>query len=176
MAAVGPILLRRHSLIERCSLDTKVAQNFFAAVEANYGGNPYHNAVHAADVAVAVHLFLSEHDLMEARFADPVACLAVIIAGVVHDFAHPGTTNLHEVKTASVRHKAFGDAGILEKFHVRAASALMRDPRLNILAPLDHAGYARARRTIVKAVLATDLGRHMTVSYTHLTLPTSNGV
>ena len=162
LAAVGPILLRRHSLIERCSLDTKVAQNFFAAVEANYGANPYHNAVHAADVAVAVHLFLSEHDLMEARFADPVACLAVLIAGVVHDFAHPGTTNPHEVKTASVRHKAFGDAGILEKFHVRAAFALMRDPRLNILAPLDHTGYARARRTIVKAVLATDLGRHMT--------------
>jgi hypothetical protein len=162
LAAVGPILLRRHSLIERCSLNTSVAQNFFAAVEANYGGNPYHNAVHAADVAVAVHLFLSEHDLMEARFADPVACLAVLIAGVVHDFAHPGTTNPHEVKTQSKRHKAFGDAGILEKFHVRAAFALMRDPRLNILAPLDHAGYARARRTIVKAVLATDLGRHMT--------------
>jgi len=162
LAAVGPILLRRHSLIERCSLDTKVAQNFFAAVEANYGGNPYHNAQHAADVAVAVHLFLSEHDLMETRFADPVACLAVLIAGVVHDFAHPGTTNPHEVKTASVRHKAFGDAGILEKFHVRAAFALMRDPKLNILQPLDHAGYARCRRAIVKAVLATDLGRHMT--------------
>jgi hypothetical protein len=91
-----------------------------------------------------------------------VACLAVLVAGVVHDFAHPGTTNPHEVKTNSVRHKAFGDAGILEKFHVRAAFALMRRPELNILAPLDHAGYARARRTIVKAVLATDLGRHMT--------------
>ena len=162
LAAVGPILLRRHSLIERCSLNTKVIQHFFAAVEANYGENPYHNAVHAADVAVAVHLFLSEHDLMEARFADPVACLAVLIAGVVHDFAHPGTTNPHEVKTCSERHKAFGDAGILEKFHVRAVFALMRRPELNILAPLDHAGYARARRTIVKAVLATDLGRHMT--------------
>jgi len=162
LAAVGPILLRRHSLFDRCSLNTEVARNFFAAVEANYGDNPYHNAVHAADVAVAVHLFLSEHDLMEARFADPVACLAVLIAGVVHDFAHPGTTNPHEVKTSSKRHKAFGDAGILEKFHVRAAFALMRDPKLNILQPLDHAGYARARRTIVKAVLATDLGRHMT--------------
>merc|ERR1711939_276038 len=97
--------------------DTKVVQNFFAAVEANYGGNPYHNSQHAADVSVGVHLFLSEHDLMETRFADPVACLAVLIAGVVHDFAHPGTTNPHEVKTNSVRHKAFGDAGILEKFH-----------------------------------------------------------
>jgi hypothetical protein len=99
LAAVGPILLRRHSLMERCSLNTSVVQSFFAAVEANYGENPYHNAQHAADVSVAVHLFLSEHDLMEARFADPVACLAVLIAGVVHDFAHPGTTNPHEVKT-----------------------------------------------------------------------------
>ena len=138
-------------------VNTSVVQGFFAAVEANYE-NPYHNAQHAADVAVAVHLFLSEHDLMETRFADPVACLAVLIAGVVHDFAHPGTTNPHEVKTNSVRHKAFGDAGILEKFHVRAAFALMRRPELNILQPLDHAGYARCRRTIVKAVLATDLG------------------
>ena len=50
---------------------------------------------------------------METRFADPVACFAVLVAGVVHDFAHPGTTNHHEVKTSSVRHKltAFGDAG-----------------------------------------------------------------
>jgi len=154
-------LLQRHSLIERCSLDTKVVQNFFAAVEANYGGNPYHNSQHAADVSVGVHLFLTEHGLMETRFADPVACLAVILAGVVHDFAHPGTTNPHEVKAATKRHKAFGDSGVLEKFHVRAAFALMRDARLNILAPLDHAGYARARRTMVKAILATDLGRHM---------------
>ena len=90
---VGSRLLQRHSLIERCSLDTKVVQNFFAAVEANYGGNPYHNSQHAADVSVGVHLFLTEHGLMETRFADPVACLAVILAGVVHDFAHPGTTN-----------------------------------------------------------------------------------
>ena len=44
---------------------------------------------------------------------------------------------------------------------MRAAFALMRDARFNILAPLDHAGYARARRTMVKAILATDLGRHM---------------
>ena len=64
-------------------------------------------------------------------------------------------------KAATKRHKAFGDSGVLEKFHVRAAFALMRDARLNILAPLDHAGYARARRTMVKAILATDLGRHM---------------
>ena len=85
--------------MERCSLNVKVVQSFFAAVEANYGENPYHNAQHAADVSVAVHLFLSEHDLMETRFADPVACLAVLVAGVVHDFAHPGTTNRHEVKT-----------------------------------------------------------------------------
>ena len=52
LAAVGPILLRRHSLMERCALNTKVVQSFFAAVEANYGENPYHNAQHAADVSV----------------------------------------------------------------------------------------------------------------------------
>ena len=111
-----------------------VVGGFFAAVEANYGGNPYHNSQHAADVSVGVHLFLTEHGLMETRFSDPVACLAVILAGVVHDFAHPGTTNPHEVKAATRRHAAFGDSGVLEKFHVRAAFALMRDPKLNILA------------------------------------------
>ena len=161
LAVVGARLLQRHALIERCSLDPKVVGGFFAAVEANYGGNPYHNSQHAADVSVGVHLFLTEHGLMETRFSDPVACLAVILAGVVHDFAHPGTTNPHEVKAATRRHAAFGDSGVLEKFHVRAAFALMRDPKLNILAQLDHAGYARARRTMVKAILATDLGRHM---------------
>ena len=34
LAVVGSRLLQRHSLIERCSLDTKVVQNFFAAGEA----------------------------------------------------------------------------------------------------------------------------------------------
>ena len=39
-------------LMERCSLNTSVVQSFFAAVEANYGENPYHNAQHVADVSV----------------------------------------------------------------------------------------------------------------------------
>ena len=73
---------------------------------------------------------------MEARFADPVACLAVARAGVVHDFAHPGTTNPHEVKTSSEA-QGFWGCGDIGKVSCKARlRADAKIQRLNILAPL----------------------------------------
>ena len=166
LAAVGPILLRRHSLMERCALNTSVVQRLLRRGRSQLRREPVpQRAARWRRVAVAVHLFLSEHDLMETRFADPVACLAVLVAGVVHDFAHPGTTNPHEVKTNSVRHKAwrFGGRGHPGKVPcARGLRAGMRDPKSSTSWRRWTTRATRARRTIVKAVLATDLGRHMT--------------
>ena len=52
--------------------------------------NPYHNAIHAADVAQAMHCFLQQKALATAL--DKVDVMASILAAICHDLDHPGRT------------------------------------------------------------------------------------
>jgi hypothetical protein len=71
-------------------------RNFLDEVQREYGANPYHNHMHGADVLLGVHLFLRDYGYASAL--SPVERLAAIFAAALHDVAHPGTTNSHEVK------------------------------------------------------------------------------
>jgi hypothetical protein len=52
-----------------------------------YGDNAYHNSCHGADVALSVHRFLVEYQLL-ARLTK-LDILAALVAAMAHDFNHP---------------------------------------------------------------------------------------
>ncbi|GFO23046.1 CAMP-specific 3',5'-cyclic phosphodiesterase 7b, partial [Plakobranchus ocellatus] len=57
-------LFQTYDLIRSFRLDTVRLLHFFSLVEANYHeSNPYHNAVHAADVTQSMHCYLQEKEV-----------------------------------------------------------------------------------------------------------------
>ena len=96
--------------------------NFMRAVEEGYkwSKNTYHNDIHAADVTHTSFLFLSgglRHAL------PPIEQLALILAAVVHDLGHPGTTNTFQINTKSELATKYNELSVLESFH---AASLFR--------------------------------------------------
>ena len=56
---VGQALFRAHELIEKFNINEIKLHNFLKAIEAGYRkDNPYHNAIHAADVAMSMDFLL----------------------------------------------------------------------------------------------------------------------
>lgn len=156
---MGMVLLYKQRVFSRFQVDERVVLRYLSTVESGYvEGNPYHNAIHAADVTHAFHVlcqsggvgyFLSELDM----FAGIIACL-------VHDFGHPGVNNNFLVAVGSPLAIRYNDRSVLEFHHCAAAYALLADPRLNIFASLDSGARSAVRSTITTMVLATDMAKH----------------
>ncbi|KRZ59776.1 cAMP-specific 3',5'-cyclic phosphodiesterase 7B [Trichinella nativa] len=60
-------------------------------IESGYYNNPYHTAVHAADVAQALHCFIQTFDLSHAY--SHLDLFIVLIAAFGHDVYHPGVNS-----------------------------------------------------------------------------------
>lgn len=61
--------------------------------------NPYHNAVHAADVTQAMHCFLQESMILEKL--TPIEILSALLAAATHDLDHPGVNQPFLVATSN---------------------------------------------------------------------------
>lgn len=80
--------LDNFDLFERLGLQRANAERFLAAIEAAYLPNPYHNAVHAADVVQSLCCILLDDGLAQQLTA--LQLLATVLAAACHDVAHPG--------------------------------------------------------------------------------------
>jgi len=162
MLVIGEALLYRHNLISHFSLDRHVVRRFLLAAEAAYANekaaNLYHNAVHGADVALTMHLFLTKFGQVERLTKTQL--LAVLIAALMHDFNHPNTTNAHEAKIGSERARIHSDSSILERHHLHSTFTLLSYQQLDIFAPLSPEDRREVRALMIDLVLATDLSKH----------------
>jgi ankyrin repeat protein len=156
---VGHALFAHHGLYESLHLDRSTARRFLLAMEAGYGDGPYHNRIHAADVALSVHLFLTQFGLL-GRLSS-LELLAAIVGALSHDFNHPATNNSHEVRVGTERALRHSDASVLERHHLHSTFALLKHPPLDLFARLSAEDRASTRALIVEMVLATDLSQHL---------------
>ncbi|GIX92400.1 hypothetical protein CEXT_787841 [Caerostris extrusa] len=120
--------------------------------------NPYHNDLHAADVTQTVHYMLSQQGL--ANWLTDLEIFAAIIAAIIHDFDHTGTTNNFHVMSGSETALLYNDRAVLENLHVSAAFRVMREEDCNILSHLSTEEYREFRSLVIDMVLATDMSCH----------------
>ncbi|KOO33756.1 3'5'-cyclic nucleotide phosphodiesterase, partial [Chrysochromulina tobinii] len=149
-----------------------VLHRFLRALEACYGGQEYHNAVHAADVALGVHYFIVNFGLT-ARLTK-LELLAALVGAFVHDFNHPGTNNNHEVRAGTERALTHTDA-ILERHHLHSTFTLLATPAFDLFGAMPADDRELCRKLIVDMVLATDLKRHVDIISTLRTLAAQHG-
>ena len=154
-------LLESNGLIVELELDRKRLSHFMADCERQYGSNPYHNRCHGADVLLGTYLFLRDTGFYAAL--SPLERLAALFAAALHDLAHPGSTNGHEVKACSELALRYNDLSCLENYHCASAFERLVKTKYNFVASFSTERFAEFRKTVCKMILATDLSVHFDV-------------
>ncbi|XP_013136067.1 PREDICTED: calcium/calmodulin-dependent 3',5'-cyclic nucleotide phosphodiesterase 1A [Papilio polytes] len=157
---LGYELLNRYGMIHKFKVQSTILENFLSRIEEGYCKfhNPYHNNLHAADVAQTVHYMLCQTGLM--NWLSDLEIFATLVAAIVHDFEHTGTTNNFHVMSGSDTALLYNDRAVLENHHISAAFRLMRDEECNILQNLSRDEFREFRTLVIDMVLATDMSFH----------------
>lgn len=158
---IGYDLLNRYGMIHKFKVPPAVLEQFLARIEEGYQRfrNPYHNNLHAADVCQTIHYMLCQTGIM--NWMSDLEIFATLIAALVHDFEHTGTTNNFHVMSGSETALLYNDRAVLENHHVSAAFRMMRDdPDSNILQNLGRDELREFRTLVIDMVLATDMSYH----------------
>lgn len=154
------LLMYKLDLVRYFHIDDQVLRNFLVAVQSAYHPNPYHNAMHGADVTQINYYIMMVAGLADKCQLSKEEIFAGIIAGVIHDYDHPGLNNNFHTRTNAFLATLYNDRSILENHHVACTFELIRHPRYNIFATLSEEQRQVVRDTIVEMVLATDMGNH----------------
>ena len=142
-------------------IDMETLVDYLRAIEKDYNAeNPYHNAIHAADVVQTLHSLIQ---MAGKSFFDKEQTFTVLVAAAVHDVKHPGFNNNFQVNSVTDLAVAHNDQSVLENEHVSHAFKLMthghpdEQRNLNFLRKLKPSEFAEVRKRIIEAVLHTGI-------------------
>ncbi|XP_067934399.1 dual specificity calcium/calmodulin-dependent 3',5'-cyclic nucleotide phosphodiesterase 1B-like isoform X2 [Watersipora subatra] len=157
---LGFELMKNQGLVSKLRINPAHIDNFLLALQAGYNryGNPYHNMVHGADVAQTTHCLLQSSGLN--KTLTDIETFATIIAALIHDYEHTGTTNNFHIMTSTPLAMLYNDKAVLENHHLSAAFELMRQEDKNILIGLKTEEFREFRGLVIDMVLATDMSGH----------------
>ncbi|CAM1313518.1 Uncharacterised protein at_DN1927, partial [Pycnogonum litorale] len=86
--------------------------------------------------------------------------LSVLVAAVIHDFEHSGTTNNFHVMSGSYTALLYNDRSVLENHHISSAFQLLITDENNFLNHLSPQEYREFRSLVIEMVLCTDMSSH----------------
>ncbi|XP_030383379.1 calcium/calmodulin-dependent 3',5'-cyclic nucleotide phosphodiesterase 1 isoform X2 [Scaptodrosophila lebanonensis] len=157
---VGYDLFNRYGILHKYKISPGVLENFLHRVEEGYCRfrNPYHNNLHAVDVMQSMHTSLCNTGLM--NWLTDLEIFASLLAALIHDYEHTGTTNNFHVNSRSDMAMLYNDRSVLENHHVSATFKMLKDDDCNILAHLSREEYRELRTLMIDMVLATDMSCH----------------
>ncbi|GIL46284.1 hypothetical protein Vafri_3299 [Volvox africanus] len=162
LSALGFYLIQKAGLIKAFQIKPVTLARVLRQVEAGYLDNPYHNAVHAADVLQTLHVIIHATQL-HVHYLDRLGLLAAYYAAIVHDYGHPGMTNDFLVAISDPLAVRYNDRSPLENHHCAASFGLLQRPELDFLAPLSKAERSNFRKQVIEMVLATDMKQHFSI-------------
>ncbi|VDL11665.1 unnamed protein product [Hymenolepis diminuta] len=157
---VGFELLHKYNLITKFQIDGTKLENLLLRLEIGYSKykNPYHNLIHAADVAQTCHVVLTTSKLRD--YLSDLDIFSVIFAALAHDFEHTGTTNNFHIQTQTELAMLYNDRNVLENFHVSAVFRITQEAEFNILEKMSREQYQEFRTAVIDMVLNTDMSLH----------------
>ncbi|KAF4693916.1 Calcium/calmodulin-dependent 3',5'-cyclic nucleotide phosphodiesterase 1B [Perkinsus olseni] len=114
-------VLRNVDLPERRKRDLRSSlQKFAEAVELGYNNAPFHNPIHATDVALALYMLISEKEPL----LDPMLSIICYCAALGHDINHPGYSNWYAILNCDGDED---DTHPLETMHARETIRLLQE-------------------------------------------------
>ncbi|XP_061425113.1 high affinity cAMP-specific 3',5'-cyclic phosphodiesterase 7A-like isoform X2 [Lethenteron reissneri] len=149
-------LFNFHGLIQHFQLDMVKLRGFLVMVQEDYHNqNPYHNAVHAADVTQAMHCYLREPKLAVHLTRRDI--MLGLLAASAHDVDHPGVNQPFLIKTHHHLASLYHNSSVLENHHWRSTVGMLRESGLFAHLPMDER--LQMERDLGSLILATDISR-----------------
>ncbi|XP_071446087.1 uncharacterized protein [Hetaerina americana] len=148
-------LFHWYGLLDHFNLDVVSVWKLFTLVEEGYHStNPYHNAIHAADVTQAMHCFLQEEKIRE--HLTPLEIMAALIGAVTHDLDHPGVNQPFLIATSNHLAALYENTSVLENHHWRSAVGCLLESGVAGQLGLNR---MELEQNISSLILATDITR-----------------
>ncbi|XP_076040307.1 uncharacterized protein LOC143024863 isoform X2 [Oratosquilla oratoria] len=149
-------LLHKYGLVQTFGLDTVTVWKCFSLIEDGYhANNPYHNAVHAADVTQAMHCYLQEERIRQ--HMTPIETLGALVAAVCHDLDHPGVNQPFLVATDNHLAALYENLSVLENHHWRCAMGCLLES--GVLESWEPDQISKLQDSLRSLILATDITR-----------------
>uniref|UniRef100_A0A3Q3L4H2 Phosphodiesterase 7B n=1 Tax=Labrus bergylta TaxID=56723 RepID=A0A3Q3L4H2_9LABR len=143
-------LFNVYGLIHHFELDMVKLHRFLGMVQEDYHSqNPYHNAVHAADVTQAMYCYLKE--------PKSSGCVLGLMAAAAHDVDHPGVNQPFLIKTRHHLASLYQNTSVLESHHWRSTVGMLRESGLLSHLPADMS--QDIEQQLGSLILATDISR-----------------
>ncbi|RTG86691.1 high affinity cAMP-specific 3',5'-cyclic phosphodiesterase 7 [Schistosoma bovis] len=129
-------------------------KNNLGSIEAAYHNfNPYHTALHAADVLQAMHCFISQSQLL--TILSPTEIFASLLATALHDADHPGVNQSYLEKTGDFLVDLYKSVSVLEKHHAKFGLCILQENGLSNA--LELKDWEFVRDCFLKLIPATDI-------------------
>lgn len=154
----GYTLFMKYDLLNKFEIKENILINFLREVQSGYHKNPYHNSMHAADVAQVLHAIIHKGGLQ--RFMTDEDIFAALFAAIVHDLDHPGLNNAFQTNSKSYLAILYNDRSVLENHHVSQAFELVDSEQYNIFEKISSSKRKHIRETIISMIIATDMQLH----------------
>jgi len=155
-------VLHRHGFLHRFDIPLDKFETMLSHLEQGYKSNenPYHNNLHACDVFLTMNYFVARMKLT--KFMSEVEIFASLIAALVHDFNHTGTTNNFQINSRTVLSVLYNDKSVLENYHVSAFFRMMEKYNCDIFTRMEKTEFRQFRALLIELVLNTDMSLHVT--------------
>ncbi|CAH8640014.1 unnamed protein product [Schistosoma intercalatum] len=151
---IGLQIMNEYDLFHKLKLDYFMMARIFSSIEAAYHNfNPYHTALHAADVLQAMHCFISRSHLL--TILSPTEIFASLLATALHDADHPGVNQSYLEKTGDFLVDLYKSVSVLEKHHAKFGLCILQENGLSNA--LELKDWEFVRDCFLKLIPATDI-------------------
>ncbi|KAL5275796.1 dnc family protein [Megaselia abdita] len=162
LTCVAYTIFQSRDLLTSLMIPPKTFLNFVTTLEDHYvKDNPFHNSLHAADVAQSTHVLLNTPAL-EGVFT-PLEIGGALFAACIHDVDHPGLTNQFLVNSSSELALMYNDESVLENHHLAVAFKLLQNTGCDIFCNMQKKQRQNLRKMVIDIVLSTDMSKHMSL-------------
>jgi len=154
-------IFKDHGFLQRFDIPLDKFETMLKHLEYGYQSNrnSYHNNLHACDVLLTMNYLVVEMKL--SKFMSDIEIFASLIAALVHDFDHTGTTNNFHVKSRTALSVLYNDKSVLENHHVSGFFRMMDQYKCDIFAGMKKSEFRQFRSLLIELVLSTDMSLHL---------------
>ncbi|KAH9281338.1 High affinity cAMP-specific 3',5'-cyclic phosphodiesterase 7A [Echinococcus granulosus] len=155
LLAIGKYLFEKSKFFQKFHLDHFLVVRLLRQIEDLYHeNNPYHNALHAADVTQATYCLLKRLRVEKSISAFDFMC--AILAAICHDIDHPGVNQAFLIKTKQML-SIFYEESILEHHHSNVCISVLLQSR--VFSAFSIRRWGAMKHYMKRLILATDISK-----------------